>query len=83
MNFVRFLTLLVLGLALAGGPVFAAPPTGGGMPQVLADRENHENQGNNQDEDRQSQARARGIITGAVVGVDYAHGVLRVISGRG
>ena len=84
MNFVRFVALLVLAAVVGGGPACAAPQASPAIPQlVVADREN-QGQGNSQDEeDRQSQARARGVITGSVVGVDYAHGVVRLISGRG
>ena len=82
MIFARLLLLLIFAGALATAPAHAAAMPGTTpIAQIVArDRENQRDQ----DEDyRQSQARARGIITGSVVGVDYAHGVLRLVSGRG
>ncbi len=81
MILVRFLTLLMLAAALAGAPVYAASHGVSALPQIVGvDRQNQHD--NRDEEDTQSQARARGVITGSVVGVDYAHGVVRLLSGR-
>jgi len=82
MIFARLLTLVTLATVIAAGPACAAPGGGVGPSRVVA--LDHDNRGNSQDEDyRQSEARARGVITGSVVGVDYAHGIVRLTNGRG
>ena len=82
MIFVRFLSFLTFAMVLAGAPVYAASHADSNVAHSIGlDRQNQRD--NDDDENAQSQARARGIINGSVAGVDYAHGVVRVVSGRG
>jgi hypothetical protein len=80
MIFLRAL-IVTLSAMLIAAPLRAAtrPPT-----QILAQSLNPRMDGGDRDEDdRQSQARARGIVNGSVVGVDFALGILRLQTGRG
>ena len=82
MVFVRILITLALAGSIAAPSYASSPLAVPRISQFVA--QDHENQHDreNQDEE-QSQARAAGIITGSVVGVDYAHGFMRIVGGRG
>lgn len=80
MIFVRFLAVILLAGALVS-PVRAAavlvpPVLVSGIPVGL-DGDNEEQ------DDRHAQARARGVVSGEIIGVDYAHGTLRLQTARG
>jgi hypothetical protein len=82
MIFVRLLVALTLAGSMAAASYAATLPAMPINSQVRGlDRENQHN-GENQDEE-QSEARAAGIISGSVIGVDYAHGFIRLAGARG
>ncbi|MBV9149118.1 MAG: hypothetical protein JO024_04595 [Candidatus Eremiobacteraeota bacterium] len=83
MIFVRPLVALTLLGLVAAAPSYAAiaPATPSSWQFVGRDRENQHDRETPDEE--QSEARAAGIISGSVVGVDYAHGFMRLAGARG
>jgi len=80
MSFVRFFAVMLLAGALvspARAAAVLAPPV-----WVLGIPAGHDGDTEDQD-DRHAQARARGIVSGEIIGVDYANGTLRLQTTRG
>jgi len=80
MIFVRFLALILLAGALLL-PARAAVTSA--RPPLIAVVHAGLDGGDEDQDDRQTHARARGVVSGLIVGVDYAYGTLRLQTAHG